>query len=840
MSDIRRQWVSSVSNFSSQYDSTGWSAEQVIGPPKVYPKHGDIRGAWASGTKTNNEFIEVVFLQKVYPTEINIYETYNAGGTRKVEAKTDSGTWVTIYEAPKVEVIKASRIFKPPFIDANISINILKITIDCTSANTWVEIDAVELVGTIPNPDVPDCATRTGQPYKMAYSNACTNNIEQWASVVYSFSSEYDSEGWAANQVIGPPQVYPQYGDIEGAWASEDTNSVEYIEIGFEQQVIPSVIKLYETYHAGGISKIMAKNPAGHWVTLYTAPKLEIINSSRVFSPNLTGNTFETNQLWIEIDSSLAKSWVEIDAVQLIGSLPGHYDSRRRTAEVENITQWVAEVTDFSSQYNSSGWSASSVIGVPKVYPRYGDIQGAWASADKNADQFIQVKFQKKVFLREINIYETYHAGGVKKISAKDMQGNWVMPPHFPVDELRLDIDCTACGTWVEIDAVNIVGTLRPAAVEFDLPGLSGLSMRRLTTHTPMTADNAIEVYTEANREPVLEFVSKLALQIMVQHSNSIKKHAKFNRLPPNVQKMISSESEGTASVEKKKSSIKRNSSDNANRTVTDSSCNPLATLANTSLLYVPPVLEHGYGIKSLHGVVNRTLSLLARSVSILSDTFRDSGTMFMATLAEINQSIHSLGSRIKSLMLDLVGKGSVVAGDWLDIVCDVVIRFTNGTASVLAQGSNTVQNTTSESMASLVSWTHQIGTGIRDHISHFVSSLSFKDLCRLTFILFLLVLLLTALWLARSYAHHIDMVNKRVASLAEENSRLRLQLAAELNAIDAQRADSERAQEALERQIRNVSMWLNVYTTEINKKMKRVQPNNKFISRTLRRQHLL
>lgn len=42
------------------------------------------------------------------------------------------------------------------------------------------------------------------------------------------------------------------------------------------------------------------------------------------------------------------------------------------------------------------------------------------------------------------------------------------------------------------------------AAVEFDLPGLDGLSMRRLTTHTPMTADNAIEVYAEATREPVL------------------------------------------------------------------------------------------------------------------------------------------------------------------------------------------------------------------------------------------------------------------------------------------------------------------------------------------------
>lgn len=42
------------------------------------------------------------------------------------------------------------------------------------------------------------------------------------------------------------------------------------------------------------------------------------------------------------------------------------------------------------------------------------------------------------------------------------------------------------------------------AAVEFDLPGLNGLSMKRLTTHTPMTADYAIEVYIEATREPVL------------------------------------------------------------------------------------------------------------------------------------------------------------------------------------------------------------------------------------------------------------------------------------------------------------------------------------------------
>ena len=33
-----------------------------------------------------------------------------------------------------------------------------------------------------------------------------------------------------------------------------------------------------------------------------------------------------------------------------------------------------------------------------------------------------------------------------------------MQPPKFPVDELRIDLDCTKCGSWVEIDAVNIVG----------------------------------------------------------------------------------------------------------------------------------------------------------------------------------------------------------------------------------------------------------------------------------------------------------------------------------------------------------------------------------------------
>ncbi|XP_056019555.1 uncharacterized protein LOC125669622 isoform X2 [Ostrea edulis] len=324
-------------------------------------------------------------------------------------------------------------------------------------------------------------------------ATSSSNTIQQWASVVDSFSSQYDSTRWSANQILGPPKVFPDHGDIPGAWASKSCDSVEFVEIGFQEKVIPSAINIYETYHAGGVKRVMAKNPNGAWVELYKADRIKKISSSRIFSPVLSrGITFKTNKLRIEIDCSVARSWVELDAVELVGFTQesGASTGRNQTGHPSvNTSLWVREITNYSSQYNNSGWSARTVIGQPRVYPRYGDLQGSWASAAKDAHQFIEVAFEKKLYLREINIYETYHAGGVKRVSAKDVGGNWVTlyetdhcqcidssrifspqfnQPKFPVDELRIDIDCTASGSWVEIDAINIVGTTKP-----DMPSLS-------------------------------------------------------------------------------------------------------------------------------------------------------------------------------------------------------------------------------------------------------------------------------------------------------------------------------------------------------------------------------
>ncbi|XP_048763163.1 TD and POZ domain-containing protein 3-like [Ostrea edulis] len=150
-----RQFVAKVTKFSSQYNSSSWSANTVIGPPRVYPQYGDLHGAWASSDINANQFIEVKYNDKVYVNEINIYETYHAGGTRSVKVRDPSGKWETIYQTKKLECIKKSRIFTPSIQKPNYQVNELRIEVDCTKAGTWVEIDAVELVGTRFNFEVP-------------------------------------------------------------------------------------------------------------------------------------------------------------------------------------------------------------------------------------------------------------------------------------------------------------------------------------------------------------------------------------------------------------------------------------------------------------------------------------------------------------------------------------------------------------------------------------------------------------------------------------------------------------------------------------------------------------
>ncbi|XP_052071152.1 uncharacterized protein LOC127709590 [Mytilus californianus] len=300
---------------------------------------------------------------------------------------------------------------------------------------------------------------------------------------------------WAADSIIGKPRVYPKYGDIPGAWAQGQKDSKQFIEVEFDQEIYIQKIEIYETYHAGAVKTISARKPNNNYEVIWNTKSVTNMNRSRIFSPDLKRLSFLCKVLRINIDCTASKSWVEIDAIKITGTVPYPHNQTAPSPVINNqsvhnpnnVDQWVSRVVNYSSQYDDNSWPASCIAGEPRVYPKYGDISGSWAQGTLDANQFVEVEFAEKIFIEKIDIYETYHAGAVKKILAKRPNGEWctvwetsraicqnssrIFSPsfqklNFRCNALRINVDCTVSGSWVEIDAIKISGT----KFNFDIP----------------------------------------------------------------------------------------------------------------------------------------------------------------------------------------------------------------------------------------------------------------------------------------------------------------------------------------------------------------------------------
>lgn len=142
--------------------------------------------------------------------------------------------------------------------------------------------------------------------------------VNQWVSRVIGFSSEYNQDTWCANNIIGAPRVYPNYGDLQGAWAqASDFHDKHFIEIEFPKEIYVEKLNIYETYHGGAITKIKLKNKkSNNWKTVWESSVGALnIEESRIFSPELEKTPFKTNQVRLELNCSIANSFCEIDAV---------------------------------------------------------------------------------------------------------------------------------------------------------------------------------------------------------------------------------------------------------------------------------------------------------------------------------------------------------------------------------------------------------------------------------------------------------------------------------------------------------------------------------------------
>jgi hypothetical protein len=142
------QWASYAEASSEYGDGDSWSAMQATGEPDT-DDCGDAESAWASETTDDpDEYLSVYFDEPVFPTEINIYQTYNPGSIIGIELIAwEDGEAITMRDLPDSET-DCPGIYTVPVIWANpVAIYGLTIYLDQTDMDGWTEIDAVELVG---------------------------------------------------------------------------------------------------------------------------------------------------------------------------------------------------------------------------------------------------------------------------------------------------------------------------------------------------------------------------------------------------------------------------------------------------------------------------------------------------------------------------------------------------------------------------------------------------------------------------------------------------------------------------------------------------------------------
>ena len=143
--EVIRQWATAAAA-SSEYSDPGWAAFQATGAPDTF-KCGDYTTAWASSSSSTVEWIELTYDTPVYPTEVNIIQTYNPDQVLFVDLLDVDGEYHPIYLGEPEEAAKCPYTLSIPVEYADYQVVAVKITIDQSVLGSWNEIDAVELVG---------------------------------------------------------------------------------------------------------------------------------------------------------------------------------------------------------------------------------------------------------------------------------------------------------------------------------------------------------------------------------------------------------------------------------------------------------------------------------------------------------------------------------------------------------------------------------------------------------------------------------------------------------------------------------------------------------------------
>ncbi len=335
-----------------------WSPSTMIGTPRVYPRSGDISGAWAPGPQVSPvEWVEVSFNTDVPVSAVRVFETNRAGSAFAV---VDTTHGETLLYAHPIEDRSGAAVLEVRF-DAPRVIRSLRVYV---VNRGWTEIDAVCLLAASPLPiplrtpmakptgamaigtamavvgavvalfagAVVFMAVRPSLPTasrpppavstsvagaRFAYRSDLPAGTVQWATSVVDHTSEFSATRNAANDVLGPPDVFPRSGDVDGAWAPLQTDGgYEWITVRFAAPVRAAAIVWVETFNPGAVMRVDDLSDPSAPTSLWLG---STGGSGHAAVAELTLPGARTvSAVRIVLDTRRVSGWNELDAIGLV------------------------------------------------------------------------------------------------------------------------------------------------------------------------------------------------------------------------------------------------------------------------------------------------------------------------------------------------------------------------------------------------------------------------------------------------------------------------------------------------------------------------------------------
>jgi len=141
----------------------------------------------------------------------------------------------------------------------------------------------------------------------------------QWAGK----ASEYGEKRYSANQILGEPNILPNFKDSPCAWSPfrEQSRTDEFIEVGYKKKMRIRQVAVAESHNPGAISKILLIDTNGEAHQVYDNPMTKpIAERGRMLRVTFPLTSYSVSSVKVVLNTIGLPGWNHLDAIGISDS----------------------------------------------------------------------------------------------------------------------------------------------------------------------------------------------------------------------------------------------------------------------------------------------------------------------------------------------------------------------------------------------------------------------------------------------------------------------------------------------------------------------------------------